>query len=95
MPHLLLLSNSRNPGQEFLGHVTAALLEFLGTEPRRLAFIPYAAVTLSYDEYATRVREALAPLGHAVESVHEDDPAEVLREADAIVVGGGNTFRLL
>lgn len=93
--HLLLLSNSRSTGGEYLAHALPAIARLLGPAPQRLAFVPYAAVTLSYDDYATRVREALAPLGHAVESLHEDDPTEVLREADAIVVGGGNTFRLL
>jgi dipeptidase E len=95
MSRLLLLSNSRNPGGEYLAHALPAIARMLGPAPQRLAFVPYAAVTMSYDDYAARVREALAPLGHAVESLHEEDPAEVLREADAIVVGGGNTFRLL
>jgi len=95
MSRLLLLSNSRNPGQEYLAHAGDAILDFLGPQPRRLAFVPYAAVTMSYDDYTARVREAFTRLGHPVESVHESDPAEVLRQADAIVVGGGNTFRLL
>lgn len=95
MPRLLLLSNSRNPGGEFLAHARDLLADFLGPAPRRIAFIPYAAVTLSYDEYTERVREALGRLGHAIESVHEDEPTEVIRQADTIVVGGGNTFRLL
>ena len=95
MPRLLLLSNSRNPGQEPLVHAGEAIADFLGSEPRRLAFVPYAAVTQSYEDYASRVRAAFAPFGHAIDSVHEDDPVEVLREADAVVVGGGNTFRLL
>jgi len=95
MARLLLLSNSRNPGSEYLEHARDDLRGFLGVSPRRLAFVPYAAVTFSWNEYAERVRAAFAPLGHVVESVHEDDPTDVLRHADGIVVGGGNTFRLL
>jgi dipeptidase E len=95
MPRLLLLSNSRNPGREYLEHARDHLYAFLGSSPRRLAFVPYAAVTFSWNEYAERVRAAFAPLGHVVESVHEDDPTDVLRHADGVVVGGGNTFRLL
>ena len=95
MPRLLLLSNSRNPGREYLEHARDDLRGFLGASARRLAFVPYAAVTFSWNEYAERVRAAFAPLGHVVESVHEDDPTDVLRHADGIVVGGGNTFRLL
>lgn len=92
---LLLLSNSRSPGRGYLEHAREHLRDFLGPEPRRLAFVPYAAVTFSYNEYAERVRGALAPLGHVVESVHEDEPTDVIRHADAILVGGGNTFRLV
>ena len=95
MTHLLLLSNSRNPGREYLEHARDDLRRFLGPSPRRLAFVPYAAVTFSWNEYAERVRAAFAPLGHVVESVHEDEPTDVLRHADGIVMGGGNTFRLL
>ncbi|TFG51549.1 MAG: dipeptidase PepE, partial [Gemmatimonadales bacterium] len=95
MTHLLLLSNSRSPGREYLEHARDDLRRFLGPSPRRLAFVPYAAVTFSWNEYAERVRAAFAPLGHVVESVHEDEPTDVLRHADGIVMGGGNTFRLL
>jgi dipeptidase E len=95
MPRLLLLSNSRNPGGEFLAHALDEVTDFLGGAPRRIAFIPYAAVTTSYDDYTARVREAFTRLGHALESVHEDEPSEVLRQADTLVVGGGNSFRLL
>jgi len=92
---LLLLSNSRNPGSGYLEHARAEIADFLGPGPRRLAFIPYAAVTISLDDYLARVKEVFGALGHAVESVHEDDPVEVIREADGIIVGGGNSFRLL
>lgn len=95
MPRLLLLSNSRNPGMEFLAHARDAIAELLGSDPRRLAFVPYAGVTISHDAYLARVREALAPLGHTVESLHDGDPVEVLREASGVIVGGGNSFRLL
>jgi len=95
MPRLLLLSNSRNPGEGYLAHALGAIGAFLGPEPKRLAFIPYAAVTVSYADYTARVRRALEPLGHMIESLHEGDPTEVLREANGLLVGGGNTFRLL
>ncbi len=95
MSRLLLLSNSRNPGEEFLAHARDQIAAFLGAAPRRIAFVPYAAVTFSHDEYTERARPLFTGLGHALESVHAGDPVEVLRRADTIVVGGGNTFRLL
>ena len=62
-------------------------------------FVPYARVpglAVNYDEYAARVRSAFAQMGYAVVALHETaDPIAALRGADAIVVGGGNTFHLL
>ncbi len=93
---LLLLSNSRNYGQSYLEHARGPLQDFLGDSVRKIAFVPYAGVTVAYDEYATAVREPFGEIGYQLESVHEaDQPAKLIEEADAIAVGGGNTFRLL
>ena len=92
---LLLLSNSVNPGGGYLEHALPALRELLGGVTR-LTFIPYAAVTIGYDEYAGRVGAALAPLGIGLESVHQaGDAGQAIARAEAIAVGGGNTFHLL
>ncbi len=61
-----------------------------------LTFVPYAAVTLDWDSYTGMVADALAPLGIAVQSVHATaDPVPMLAAAQAIAIGGGNTFHLL
>jgi dipeptidase E len=92
---LLLLSNSRNPGGEFLDHAEAALRETLAGCSRVL-LVPFAGVTLSWDDYAERVRQRLAPLGLRVDSLHEaSDPDEAVARAEAVMVGGGNTWHLL
>ena len=91
---MLLLSNSTSPDGTFLAHALPWIAEALGGA-RRVAFVPYAALTVSYDAYAERVRDALGPLGLEVTSVHEGPPAEVVGAAEAVVVGGGNTFALL
>ncbi|HYE14766.1 MAG TPA: dipeptidase PepE, partial [Pyrinomonadaceae bacterium] len=94
---LLLISN----GSELLGEqpsefFLAAVKDFLGAGVRRVAFVPYASVVKSYDDYAARVRSRFGGLGYEVEPVHEDEnPAAVVRRADAVAVGGGNTFHLL
>lgn len=92
---LLLLSNSVNEGSGYLEHALPALGEALaGTG--RLTFIPFAAVTVSYDEYADRVAAALEPLGTEIEPLHRQaDPRGAIAAAEAIAVGGGNTFHLL
>ena len=93
---LLLLSNSTNFGGTFLGHAGDALQRTLGSSVTEVLFIPYAAVRLTFDDFTARVAERFGPLGYGVRSVHQerDRPQAVLR-AQAIVVGGGNTFHLL
>ena len=92
---LLLLSNSTLPGEEFLGWPREHLNRFLGA-PKRIAFVPFAAVSMSLDEYAERVRQAFMAMGHELFSLHQEpDPVKALGNAGAVVVGGGNTFQLL
>jgi dipeptidase E len=92
---LMLLSNSTNPGEPYLSWPRTHIRDFLGTGAR-LFFVPYAGVRMSYDAYAGAVRAALAPHDVALVSAHETaDPAAELEKADAIAVGGGNTFQLL
>ena len=91
---LLLISNSTNAGEPYLQYPMPYIAEFL-RGVKTLAFVPYAAVTFSYDEYLRRVRERFEPLGIRVESVHRAaSPAALIRRADAVCVGGGNTFAL-
>lgn len=92
---LLLLSNSRNPGGDYLGHVRDELRDFLGPV-REVFFVPFAGVSIGWEEYTARVRQALEPLGVVVRSAGEvDDPMAAARAAAALLVGGGNTFQLL
>lgn len=93
---LLLLSNSTNPGEPYLAWPLPHIADFLGRSPRRVFFIPFAGVRMTYDAYTDAVRGALASLGVPVVGAHEvSDPADELERADAVAVGGGNTFQLL
>ncbi|OZC03898.1 dipeptidase PepE [Rubricoccus marinus] len=92
--NLLLLSNSSSDAG-YLTHALPWLRETLDGV-KRAAFIPYAGVTVSWDDYAAKVREALDGLGIEIVSVHETaNPTGLVGEADAVLVGGGNTFQLL
>jgi len=96
LPRLLLLSNSTNFGGGFLEHATGTIQDFLGRRVKEVLFVPFAAVRFSYDDFAARVQERLGPLGYGVRSIHAVKNAEAaVRGAEAIAVGGGNTFRLL
>ncbi len=93
---LLLISNSTTAGQPYLQWPLEHIRKFLGGCAESVAFVPYAAVTFSYDEYEARVQKRFDDLGIEVRSVHRSpDPARAIREAEAVLVGGGNTFALL
>lgn len=92
---LLLLSNSRNADGAFLEHVRDAIEAHLGSV-KRVLFVPYAGVSISADAYTALTRTAFAKSGVTVQSVHNaSNPVEAINSAECIVIGGGNTFRLL
>jgi dipeptidase E len=94
---LLLISN----GSELIGDNPSeffheSLKDFLGTSVKRVLFVPFAAVMRTEDEYRDKVRKHFDPHGYEVESLHEAaDARAAVGGADAIAVGGGNTFKLL
>lgn len=93
---LLLISNSTNPGEPYLDYPKNNIKEFLGTEPVKALFIPYAAVTFSYDEYEAKVNNRFQEIGHSVIGIHHfNNPQEAVKQAEAIIVGGGNTWKLV
>ena len=93
---LLLISNSTNAGEAYLEYPLLNIRDFLGKERLQCLFIPYAGVTISFDDYEARVRERFAKIGHDINSIHHaSDPVAAVHKAKAIVVGGGNTFQLI
>ncbi|MDR0733997.1 MAG: dipeptidase PepE [Dysgonamonadaceae bacterium] len=93
---LLLLSNSTNAGEPYLFWSRKEIKTFLGEKPVTALFIPYAAVSFSYDEYEMKVENRFAEWGHHVTSIHHAKyPVQAIEEAEAIVVGGGNTWQLV
>ena len=93
---LLLLSNSRNFGGGYLDHAEEWIRAFLGEHVQRAVLVPYAGVTLSWDDYAATVAERFAGFNVRITSVHKTKHAvKEIEGADAIIVGGGNTFHLL
>jgi dipeptidase E len=86
---LLLISSSVVHGYGFLDHSERDIRALLG-ERGNVAFVPFAQHDV--DGYAARVRERLGAMGLDVTQVR--GPGD-LQAADAIFIGGGNTFRLL
>lgn len=92
--NLLLISNSTNAGEPYLQYPMPEIARTL-RGVREVVFVPYAAVTFSYAEYERRVQARFDELGIRVRSVHRSpNPRAMIRHAEAICVGGGNTFAL-
>lgn len=86
---LLLISSSNVHGYGYLDHSEPDIRRILEAR-KRVAFVPFALQ--NRDAYTAKVRERLLPLG--VETIQVRG-ADDLASADAVFVGGGNTFRLL
>ncbi|RUO25664.1 dipeptidase PepE [Aliidiomarina minuta] len=91
---LLLISSSKAGHSDYLEHASHWLTEHF--KQREVLFIPYAGVTQSHAAYSKRVAEALAPAGVKLRGIEEyADPKAAVEQAEAIAIGGGNTFVLL
>jgi dipeptidase E len=89
---LLLLSNSTNHGEEMFSHAAEAFAEVTAGDV--VTFVPFALA--DWDGYADRVTAALGRVGIEVVSAHRAAaPDRAILEADVVMMGGGNTFRLL
>jgi dipeptidase E len=92
---LLLISNSTNAGDTYLNHPKEEIARFLCPDVKKVLFFPYAAVTFTYNEYEKKVADRFSEFGITVESVHRViSPKNAVLSAEAIVVGGGNTWQL-
>ena len=92
---LLLLSSSRVGETDYLAHALNMIENHINTI-NEVLFIPYAGVTISYDEYTNKVQDALSVKNIKVVGIHSfNDPKAAINNAKAIAIGGGNTFNLL
>ena len=90
---ILLISSSTCHPTGYLDHAEPEIRDFLGGT-RRVLFFPWAL--LDRDAYAAKVRERLGRMGFEVDSAHDaPDPVRAVENAEAVFLGGGNTFRLL
>ena len=94
--NLLLVSNSTLHGSGYLDHCADEILKFLG-EIKTIVFVPYARPSgMTHDEYTKIAKDRFKKMGIALTGIHEhSDPKEAVRNAEAMFIGGGNTFVLL
>ncbi|MDJ1132863.1 dipeptidase PepE [Streptomyces iconiensis] len=90
---LLLLSNSAAPGRGYLEHAREVIAGHLSGVDE-LLFVPYALA--DHDGYTAKVASFMEGLGIRVRGIHTgSDPRELAASAQAVFIGGGNSFRLL
>ena len=90
---VLLISSSTVHGTGYLDHAEKEIVARLSGVSRVL-FVPHALFDRS--SYAAKARARFERMGLSLDSVDEaPDARGAVRRAEALFVGGGNTFRLL
>lgn len=96
MREILLLSTSTVHGSGFLEYAETDIRTFFDGRSTVL-FVPFARPGgTTHEAYTEVTRSRFTELGFEVIGLHEaSDPVAAVREAEAVFVGGGNTFVLL
>ncbi len=90
-----LLSSSRVGNNGYLEQALPVIKDFLGNKPLTIGFVPFALVENDKSAFLDTVKSAFEELPYNIVEVTIEKSAEVLEEADVIMVSGGNTFKLL
>ncbi|XP_050693972.1 alpha-aspartyl dipeptidase-like [Eriocheir sinensis] len=93
--NVLLLSNSTVHGSGYLEWASTYIKEFLKSKGvTKVLFVPFALRDM--DAYADKAAKRFTSWGYECDSLHRAaDPIAAVGAAEAIFVGGGNTFQLL
>lgn len=96
MKNLILASTSTLHNQDYLEYLLPTL-EILFGKQDRVLFIPYARPGgISHAAYTKVVKTAFKKIDKNVAGIHTiENPVAAIRAAEAIFIGGGNTFVLV
>lgn len=92
---ILILSSSKTGNSSFLETAQPVIGKFLNKTVFNIAFVPFASADNNDEDYTSKVKEALKDLPHNIRTVLPGNARSVIETSDAIMVGGGNTFKLL
>jgi dipeptidase E len=91
---VLAFSSSRVQNSAYLERAVPVIKNFLGNKPLNIAFIPFADAENKYEDYLEKTKDGLAELPYNIHLVTPDNAAVAIKNANVIMVGGGNTFKL-
>lgn len=96
MKNIIIASSSTLHGSGYLEYLLNDLASFF-KDANEVIFLPYARPSgISHDDYTLKVSEVFSKIDKKVKGLHRfDNQAEAIEKAQAIFVGGGNTFVLL
>jgi dipeptidase E len=92
---ILALSSSRVGNSGYLEMAIPVMKDMLGKKPLNIAFIPFAFVDENKAPLVNMVKNAFAGLPYTINEVKVAGGVSIVEDADAIMVSGGNTFKLL
>jgi dipeptidase E len=96
MKNIIIASTSTVHGSDYLEYLLDELNVFF-KNAKTILFIPYARPSgISHDTYTEKVKDAFSKINKTVIGIHTyKNPVSAIEKAEAIFVGGGNTFVLL
>ncbi len=95
MKNIIIASTSTVHGSGYLEYILSEL-EIFFKNTNEILFVPYARPGgISHDDYTKIAKDGFSKINKTVRGIHEfSNPAEAVKRAKAIFVGGGNTFVL-
>ena len=92
---LLLISNTKVAGGKLLAHAREEIKDLLGGR-KVVRFVPYANPSgMGHEAYVSALQPTFQEMGYDLQLLDADNPAQSVRYAEAIFIGGGNTWQLL
>ena len=94
--NLLLISNSTNAGEKYLDWCKDMIKDFCNESGvKNVLFIPYAGVSMGYDNYETKVKTVFEGLGLNLYSIHkEQDVKKAVEQLFNVKVISVNTVSM-